>query len=138
MVGEKKHVDGEEPTQRALAEVMSITGGRIEITLDEQGRRYLLTSPRVEERQGIDISSPGASVTHFVGEGGLCFCIAMSASPCPSLKVAKTHLQEGWVLAQDVPVANAEPVLKGTQLSAETLSQVQSIGPEEIEIFEPV
>ena len=138
MVGEKKQVDGEEPTQRALAEVMSITGGRIENTLDEQGRTYLLGSPRVEERQGIDISSPGASVTHFVGEGGLRFCIAMSASPCPSLKVAKTDLKEGWVLAQDVPVANAEPVLKGTQLSAETLSQVQSIGPEEIEIFEPV
>lgn len=51
----------------------------------------------VMSRQGIDISSPEASVTHFIGEGGLCFCIAMSASPCPSLKVAKTDLKEAGI-----------------------------------------
>lgn len=138
MLGEEKVAENSEFVQGALGEVMNVIGGRLQTTLDEQGRAFILGLPRVETRPAAELTFAGACLTHFAGEGDLKFSIAMATSRCPTVKIMKADIKEGLVLSQPIQIENVQPLPKGLQLNAETVAQLKEQGPDEIEIFEPM
>jgi hypothetical protein len=113
------------------SEVMNVIGGRLQTTLDEQGRAFILGLPRVETRPGAELAFTGACLTHFAGEGDLQFFIAMSTSRCPTVKIMKADIKDGLVLSQPIQIESVQPLPKGLQLNAETVAQLKEQGPDE-------
>jgi CheY-like chemotaxis protein len=122
----------------SLAEVLNIIAGRINNSLDEEGREFCIGFPSVEERTSTDgdDSSGGFTISFAAGEN-IHFSIALSMDRLPRSRVAASALTDAMVLADQVDLGGGAKLPKGLKLNREHIGNIEKARLEDVEVFDP-
>jgi CheY-like chemotaxis protein len=129
-----------EMAQSTLAETLNIVGGRIKQTLEEQGRRFLLGLPKVEEsdRSAGAAGRSDACKANFAAGENIRFSLEVWTRPLSVSKVDCAGLASGATLAAPIDISSGARWEAGTILTADTIGELQAMGAKEVAIFEPL
>jgi hypothetical protein len=121
-----------------LAEVLNIIAGRINNSLDEEGREFLIGFPAVEERSSIEEAedSHDAVRIDFTAGDAIHFEIALAAGLLPKSRVAVSALSDGMMLADTLDLPSGVKLAKGLKLNREQIGNIEKSRLEEIEVFD--
>jgi CheY-like chemotaxis protein len=125
----------------SLAELLNIIAGRINNSLDEQGRQFCIGLPTVELKSsapGADESkSNGGIKIPFTAGENIRFLIVLSMARLPKSRVAATALTEAMVLADTIDLGGGGAKLeRGLKLSREHIGAIEKARVEDIEVFD--
>jgi CheY-like chemotaxis protein len=136
---EEPSAEGVELAHSSLAEVLNIIAGRINNSLDEEGREFCIGFPTVEERSsppGADESSGGFTIGFAAGEN-IHFFIALSVDRLPKSRIVAAALTDAMVLADTVDIGAGVKLAKGLKLNREHIGAIEKARVEEIDVFDP-
>lgn len=122
----------------SLAEVLNIIAGRLNNSLDEEGREFVIGFPAVEERSSGDgeDDSQEAMRIDFTAAETIHFTISISLGYLPKSRVAVSGLSEGMVLAETVDLPSGSKLARGCRLTREHIGNIEKGRLEEIEVFD--
>jgi CheY-like chemotaxis protein len=134
---EERSATALELAHSSLAEVLNIIAGRINNSLDEEGREFCIGFPMVEERSSPPSAdeSNGFTIGFTAGEN-IHFSIGLSMDRLPKSRIAVSALTDAMVLADTVDVGGLK-LAKGLKLNREHITAIEKARVEEIEVFEP-
>jgi CheY-specific phosphatase CheX len=135
---EERSATALELAHSSLAEVLNIIAGRINNSLDEEGREFCIGFPTVEERSSppsADEPKNGFTIGFTAGEN-IHFSIGLSMDRLTKARIAASALTDAMVLADTVDAGGAK-LAKGLKLNREHIAAIEKARVEEIEVFDP-
>lgn len=140
MMDEAEAAQSLDLAQSSLAETLNMVGGRIKHTLEEEGRAFLLGLPKVEttDRSAGAAGRQDACKANFGAGERIQFSLELWTRPLSTSKTACANLTNGMALATAIEVDPEKRWEPGTILTADTITELQALGLQEIDIFEPL
>jgi CheY-like chemotaxis protein/CheY-specific phosphatase CheX len=136
---EERSAEAVELAHSSLAEILNIIAGRIENSLDEEGRKFCIGFPTVEERVSApnDDESNGDFAIHFTAGANIDFTIALSMDRLATSRIAAAALADAMVVADSIDLGGGARLAKGVKLNREHITAIEKAQVEEIEVFDP-
>lgn len=138
MMDEAEAAQNLELAKSTLAETLNMVGGRINQSLEEESRSFLLSLPRVEERNGGEDLKLGVSLcrAHFAAGERIQFAVEIVSRDLTVSKIASGQLAKGMALAAPIELDANRRWEVGTLLSDEMIAELRTAAAGDTAVFQ--